>query len=57
METDYFGFHVGKVMVGMLRLLKQRGVLEEEEILELLWEAKEPLFPWSKQEIKELLKL
>jgi hypothetical protein len=31
--------------------------LKEEEILDLLWDAKEPLFPWNKQEIKELLEL
>ncbi len=57
METDYFGFHVGKVLVGIIRHLKQRGVLEESEILDVFWEAKDPLFPWSKEEIKELLKL
>jgi hypothetical protein len=57
METDYFGFHTGKVLVGIIRLLKQRGILEEDEILDVLWEAKEPLFPWTKQDIKELLKL
>jgi len=57
METDYFGFHVGKVLVGIIRLLQQRGILEESEILEILWEAKEARFPWSKEEIKELLKL
>jgi len=57
MQQDYFGFNVGEVVVGLLRLLKQREILKEEEILDLLWEAKEPLFPWNRQEIKELLKL
>jgi hypothetical protein len=57
MQDDYFGFNVGQVLVGMLKLLKEKGVLEEEEILEMMWEAKEPLFPWTKNEIKELIKL
>lgn len=57
MEDKYFGFNVGKVMVGLVKLLKEKGVLEEKELLDLLWDAKDPLFPWSKQEIKELLKL
>lgn len=57
MQEDYFGFNVGQVVIGLLRLLKQRGILEEEEILDILWEAKEPLFPWDRKEIKELLKL
>jgi hypothetical protein len=57
MDDAYFGFNVGQMVVSMLRLLKQRGVLEEAEILDLLWEAKEPAFPWTKAEIKELLKL
>jgi hypothetical protein len=57
MEDKYFGFHVGKVVVGLAKLLKEKGVLEEGELLDLLWDAKDPMFPWSKQEIKELLKL
>lgn len=57
MQQDYFGFNVGELLVNLLRLLRQRGILEEEEILNILWEAKEPLFPWDKQQIKELLKL
>jgi len=57
MQEDYFGFNVGQVVIGLLRLLKQRGILKEEEILDILWEAKEPLFPWDRKEIKELLKL
>lgn len=57
MGDAYFGFNVGQLVVGMLRLLKQRGVLGEQEVLDLLWDAKEPVFPWSKAEIKELLKL
>jgi hypothetical protein len=57
MQDDYFGFNVGQVVISLLRLLKQRGILKEEEILDILWEAKEPLFPWDRKEIKELLKL
>lgn len=57
MQEDYFGFNVGQVLVGMLKLLKEKGVLEEQEILDLMWEAKEPLFPWTKTDIKELIKL
>ncbi len=57
MNDDYFGFNVGKLVVEVLKLLKEKGVLEEEEILEILWEAKDPHFPWNKNEIKELLKL
>jgi hypothetical protein len=57
MKEDYFGFNVGQVLVGMLKLLKEKGVLEEQEILDMMWEAKEPLFPWTKNDIKELIKL
>ncbi|MFH0823783.1 MAG: hypothetical protein V2B18_13625 [Pseudomonadota bacterium] len=59
MEEDhyYYGFHIGKVVISTLRLLLQKGVLEEKEVLDLLWDAKDPQFPWSKQDIKELLKL
>jgi hypothetical protein len=57
MKEDYFGFNVGQVLVGMLKLLKEKGVLEEQEILDMMWEAKEPLFPWTKTDIKELIKL
>lgn len=57
MEENYLGFNVGKVLFSVIRLLKQKGVLAEDEILDLLWDAKDPLFPWSKAEIKELLKL
>ena len=57
MPDDYFGFNVGKILVEVLKLLKKKGILEEEEILDILWEAKDPMFPWDKKEIKELLKL
>ena len=57
MEDSYFGFDVGKILVGMFRLMKERGILEEEAILDLLWEAKEPEFPWTKADIKEIIKL
>jgi hypothetical protein len=56
-EENYYGFNIGQVVIGTLKLLKKKGLLEEQEILDLLWEAKEPLFPWNKQEIKELIKL
>jgi len=35
MQEDYFGFNVGQVLVGMLKLLKEKGVLEEQEILDI----------------------
>jgi len=57
MQEDYFGFNVGELVVNLLRILRQRGILEEDEVLDILWEAKEPLFPWDRQQIKELLKL
>ncbi len=57
MEETYMGFSVGKLMVEMLKLLHKKGVLEEAEILDMLWEAKDPYYPWSKADIKDLLKL
>jgi len=57
MEDNYFGFDLGKVVLGTLKLLKERGLLEEEAILDLLWEAKEARFAWDKADIKELIKL
>jgi hypothetical protein len=56
-QSSYMGFNIGKVVVGMLRVLKQKGLVQEAEILDVLWDAKDPMFPWNKQEIKELLKL
>jgi len=57
MEKAVPGFDVEKLLIAVIKLLKERGVLEEQEILEVLWEAKDPVFPWSKSDIKELLKL
>jgi hypothetical protein len=57
MEREFFGFNIPSVVVSLLRLMKQKGVLEEQEILDILWEAKEPQFPWTKEDIRELLKL
>ncbi len=57
MEEKYFGFDIGKVMIGMLKMLRDKGVFEEQAILDLLWDAKDPYFPWNKQDIKELIKL
>jgi hypothetical protein len=57
MEKEFFGFNIPSVVVSLLRLMKQKGVLEEQEILDILWEAKEPQFPWTKEDIRELLKL
>lgn len=57
MQDDYFGFNVGKVLVEVLKLLKQKELLDETEILDILWEAKDPHFPWDKKDIKDLLKL
>ena len=57
MESDFFGFDVPNLLVGILRLMKQKGILEEQEILDILWEAKGAQFPWTKEDIKDLLKL
>lgn len=57
MEREFFGFDIPNVMVSLLRVMKQKGILEEQEILDILWEAKDAQFPWSKEDIKELLKL
>jgi hypothetical protein len=57
MESEFFGFNVSNVLVGILRLMKQKGILEEQEILDILWEAKDAQFPWTKEDIKNLLKL
>ena len=57
MEDDYFGFNLGKLVLGLIKLMKEKGVLEEEALLDLLWEAKEAKFPWDRADIKELIKL
>ena len=57
MEDKHFGFDVGQVLVGILKMLKDKGIADEEAILDLLWEAKDPLFPWDKNDIKLLIKL
>ena len=57
MEEDYFGFNLGKLVLGLIKLMKEKGVLEEEALLDLLWEAKEAKFPWDRADIKELIKL
>jgi hypothetical protein len=57
MENESFGFNISDVLVGILRLMKQKGILQEKEILDILWEAKEAQFPWTKEDIKDLLKL
>ncbi|HMK34738.1 MAG TPA: hypothetical protein VK463_06710 [Desulfomonilaceae bacterium] len=54
---DYYGFNTGQVLIGIIKMLKEKGVLAENEILDVLWDAKDPLFPWTKQDIKELIKL
>jgi hypothetical protein len=57
MENESFGFNISDVLVGILRLMKQKGILQEKEILDILWEAKDAQFPWTKEDIKDLLKL
>lgn len=57
MEDVYYGFKTGQVVIGLLKTLKQKGMLKEDEVLDILWDAKEPLFPWSKKDIKDLIKL
>lgn len=56
-EGYYYGFKTGQVLISLLKLLKNKGLLEEREILDILWDAKDPTFPWSKNDIKELIKL
>ena len=51
------GFNVEKLLIEVLKLMKKKGVLDESEILDVLWNAKDPLFPWDKQDIKDLIKL
>ncbi len=57
MSESYFGFDTGQLFIGLIKLMKSKGLLDEEEVLQLLWDAKDPMFPWSKNEIKELLNL
>jgi hypothetical protein len=57
MEGDYLGFDTGKLVIQLLKALKTKGLLEEDVILQMLWDVKDPLFPWTKAEIKELIKL
>ena len=57
MKEDSHGFNMEQVLITTLKLLKNKGVLAEQEILDILWEAKDPLFPWTRHEIKELIKL
>ena len=57
MEESYFGFDLGKLVLGTLRLLKEKGLVEESAVIDLLWEAKEATFPWTRADIKELVKL
>ncbi|MEJ2715675.1 MAG: hypothetical protein P8182_00810 [Deltaproteobacteria bacterium] len=57
MEEDYFGFDLGKLVIGLIKLLKDEGLLKEEAVLDLLWEAKDAKFPWDRADIKELIKL
>jgi hypothetical protein len=57
MQDSHYGFDSGQVVIELIKLLKRKGVLQEKEVLDLLWEAKDPMFPWSRQEIKELIKL
>jgi hypothetical protein len=57
MESSYMGFDLAKVMIGTLKIMKEKGLLEEKAILDLLWEAKDSQFPWTREDIKELIKL
>ena len=57
MEGSYMGFDLAKVMIGTLKILNEKGLLEEKAILDLLWEAKDSHFPWTREDIKELIKL
>lgn len=57
MDSTYMGFDLGKVIIGTLKMLKEKGLIEEKAILDLLWEAKDAHFPWTREDIKELIKL
>lgn len=57
MNEGPYGFDTGRLVIGLIKLLKDRGVLEENVVLDLLWDVKDPHFPWTKSDIKELLKL
>ena len=57
MESSYMGFDLSKVVIGMLKMMKEKGLLDEKAILDLLWEAKDSHFPWTREDIKELIKL
>jgi hypothetical protein len=39
MESTNLGFDLGKVIIGTLKLLKDKGLLAENEVLDLLWDA------------------
>lgn len=57
MEGDHLGFDTSKLVIQLLKALKNKGILEEDAILDMLWDVKDPLFPWNKSDIKELIKL
>jgi hypothetical protein len=57
MEGDHLGFDTSKLVIQLLKALKNKGILEEDVILDMLWDVKDPLFPWNKSDIKELIKL
>ena len=50
-------FNQEKVVIELLKALKNKGILTEDEVLDILWEAKDPFFPWSKSDIKDLFNL
>ena len=57
MEDTPGGFNVGKALIEVMKVMKKKGVLSEQEVLDILWESKDPLFPWTKQDIKDLINL
>lgn len=56
-STSGLDFDVERLLISTLKLLKQKGALKEDEVLNLFWEAKNPNWPWTKKEMKEILKL
>ncbi len=50
-------FNQEKVVIELLKVLGKKGLLTEDEVLNILWEAKDPFFPWSKTDIKDLFNL
>lgn len=56
-STSGLDFDLERLLISVLRTLKKKGVLTEDEIMDALWDAKDPNWPWTKKEMKEIVKL